>query len=91
MRCSPTGVSPNEAASTYCPGGMSVRARSALFEASTVVSAPAGTALAAVCVWTTCSSRMASLSEVPAGTGSAVTYTVVGLAAATARSSAPLA
>ena len=73
----------------YCPGGMSDRATSALFVSSTVVRAPAGRAREATLVCVSCSSRTASLSEVPAGTTAFETKTVVGFAAATARVSAP--
>ena len=64
---SPMTVSPKAALSTYWPGGMSVRARSASFSGSTSVRAPAGTAAEAVWVSVSSLRRTASFTDVPAG------------------------
>ncbi len=88
MSFSPTGLSPHEAARTYCPGAMSVSARSALLSSVTWVSAPAGTPAAGTWVWVSILSLIASRMLVPAGMASDEVKTVRGLAAATARASA---
>ena len=87
--CRRPAVSPKARVSTYWPGGMSVRASSACSPRSPSVRAPAGTACAAVWVSVSSWRRTASFIDVPAGIGGRGDVDRRGLAAATARVSAP--